>query len=202
MSRTDGSHAMRCEEARERIHLVLDGDLMEASLLQQLEAHLADCAECRTAEAELKAARSALRALPQPALPADALEEVWRRTSRTRPQRASARSPFPWRALAAAASLAIVLFTAWMLSGTTPTRVAGPVVPPSPPIIEPTEEEIARAAEQTRMVFRLTASAMRKAKEKAFKDVLADDVSPALQRLPFRLPGGSGPRERESRNDV
>ena len=40
---------------------------------------------------------------------------------------------------------------------------------------EPTEEEIARAAEQTRMVFQLTASAMRKAKEKAFKDVLADE---------------------------
>ena len=75
---------MRCEQAIERIHQVLDGDLMDATERQELEHHLTDCAGCRRADAELRTIQQGLRALPAGSLPDEALEEVWTRTTKAR----------------------------------------------------------------------------------------------------------------------
>ena len=67
--------------------------------------------------------------------------------------------------------LALALYAAWNVGGVRN---------------EPTAEEVARAAEETRMVLGLTARALRDARQVAVKDVLADEVSPALRKVPIR----------------
>jgi anti-sigma factor RsiW len=177
---------MTCAEAMDRIHRILDGDLMDAMLRQELEDHIAACADCRMAQDELGAIHSALGALPELELPDSALEEVARRTSRplrsarTRPRRA------PWWAAAAAAVLAVALYVTW---------------DPGDPASY-TDEEVARAAEQMRGVLGLTARTLHEAKQAAFDEVLAGEVSPALQRAPIRWPGAAGLEPRESGDDV
>jgi len=180
---------MSCETARELIHRVLDGELMDAVRREELDEHLGACAECRRARDELGAVQSALRGLPAQPFPDEALQEVWRRTTRSGPVRrvAVGRRWLDWRPAAAAAVLALALYAAWD---------AGVVRN------EPTAEEVARAAEETRMVLALTARALRDARQVAVKDVLADEVSPALRRVPIRWPGGANDERRESGNGV
>ena len=61
---------------------------------------------------------------------------------------------------------------------------------------------MARAIEEIRMVLGLTARALRDARQAAVEDVLADEVSPALRRVPIRWPGESEKKRRESGNGV
>jgi anti-sigma factor RsiW len=188
MGETDRRRGMSCEQARELIHQVLDGDLMDAALRGELNTHLARCFQCRSAEAELHAIQSALRDLAPQSMSDAALDDVWTRTSRPQRHRFGRPSPRQWWAAAAAAVLAVTLYGAFQLNGSVNT--------------EPTPEEIARATEQTRMVLGLTARALSDAKQAAFKDVLADEVSPALQRVPIRWPGRAGSERKESGDDV
>ena len=180
---------MSCETARELIHRVLDGGPMDAVRREELDEHLEACADCRRAREELGAVQSALRGLPVRPLPDAALREVWERTTRRSPEQPVARSRrwLDWRPAAAAAVLALALYAAWNAGGVRE---------------EPTAEEVARAAEQTRMVLGLTARALRDAKQAAVKDVLADEVSPALRRVPIRWPGRAVEERRESGNGV
>lgn len=181
-----------CETARELIHRLLDGELMDVVRRQELEDHLDSCADCSSAQEELGAVQSALGALPELPLPDAALEEVWQRTTR----RGSARRPGParrwldWRPAAAAAALALALYAAWSVDGVR---------------TEPTPEEVARAVEETRMVLGLTARALRDARQSAataVREVLADEVSPALRRVPIRWPGETDEERRETGNGV
>jgi anti-sigma factor RsiW len=180
---------MSCETARDRIHRVLDGELMDAVRREELEEHLESCAECRRAREELGAVQSALRGLPVQPFPDEALQEVWRSTTRSGSARrvAAGRRWLDWRPAAAAAVLALALYAAWDAGG---ARTG------------PTAEEVARAAEETRMVLGLTARALRDAQQVAVKDVLADEVSPALRRVPIRWPGETDKERRESGNGV
>ena len=50
---------MSCDTARELIHRLLDGELMDAVRREELEEHLDVCADCRRAREELGALQSA-----------------------------------------------------------------------------------------------------------------------------------------------
>src|SRR5580765_4714541 len=74
---------MICDEVRLRLHEAHDDDAAPA-LSEAVRAHLDSCPGCRELHADFNVLSRALRALPQSSLPADALDEVWSRTSRSR----------------------------------------------------------------------------------------------------------------------
>jgi anti-sigma factor RsiW len=180
---------LSCESARGLIHRLLDGELMDVVRREELEDHLASCTACREARQELGAVQDALRDLPEFPMPDMALQEVWKRTTRSGPATESGRGKARsyWRPAVAAAALALALWAAWS---------AGEVRS------KPTPAEVARAAEETRMVLGLTARALRDAQQAAVKEVLVDEVSPALRRVPIRWPGATNKKRRASTNGV
>ncbi len=174
MSGSNHTTDFGCPEARRAIQVALDADLMEAVERQRLEAHLAQCVDCREHESEMRTIQQTLRSLPSPELPAAALQEVWDRTTRA-DQRPTLRAWGPgWRNLAAAAVLIIAVVGVLRWDG----RIPG----------EPTDEELRRAADEARVVLGLTSQALRKTEQAAFRDVLADEVSVALRRVPIEWP--------------
>ncbi len=182
MSGSTNTGEFGCPEAREAIQVALDADMMEAGQRQRLEAHLAKCAGCREHESQMRTIQHALRSLSSPGLSDAALREVWDRTTRA-DETPAQRSWGPgWRNLAAIA--AGVLFVAVIGILQWDGRVPG----------EPTDEELRRAAAEARVVLGLTSRALRKTEQAAFRDVLADEVSGALQRVPIEWPEpGSDP---------
>jgi len=159
---------------------VLDGDMMEAGERQELDRHLEGCPACAEAQAELRTIQVALNELPCPEMPEDVFEEVLQRTSR-RPDHTSRfrRWGLDWRAAAAAAAIAVLAWTFWPI-GTQ----------------QPTDEEIERAAREARFVLGLAGNALDRT-GKAAEEVLAGEVSSALQRMPIRLPSSAKPGQRE-----
>ena len=111
---------LSCREAEALIQQVLDGDLMDAVLRTRLDAHLEDCAACRSARSGLSMVQDGLRALVETPLPDEALEQVWRRTSRSG-WRAFRHRGLDWRMAAAAASIALL---AWVGVSQWPERAA------------------------------------------------------------------------------
>lgn len=179
MSATHGEFG--CTEAREAIHVSLDADLMDAGLKRRLEVHIASCTSCREFAAELGAIQEGLRSLPELPMPDDALEQVWDRTTRSR--RASARA---WRRnlTAAAAVIVIALAGLWLRNGSAPPG--------------PTDAELEQAARDARMVLQLTSRALRRTEQAAVGDVLTDEVSQALRRVPIQWPERSAAQRRGS----
>jgi anti-sigma factor RsiW len=171
-----------CSEAREAIHASLDADLMDAVQRRDLEAHLARCAPCREHAAELRRVQDALRSLPELELPEEALERVWQRTTR------SSRLPFRPRLRDLVASAAAVLLVAvvglWLYEGSAPPG--------------PTDAELERAAREARLVLGVASRALQRSEEVAIRDVLAEEVSPALRRAPIRWPEPSAGERRGS----
>jgi hypothetical protein len=55
---------MRCHELREQLSAYIDG-MLDSSLVEQVEEHIASCAECRTEYEDLKAAVEMVRELPE-----------------------------------------------------------------------------------------------------------------------------------------
>ena len=186
MAEDQQRRGMSCEEARERIHRVLDGDLMAAEARQVLDAHLAECPGCRQADVELRSIQEALRSIQAVPLPDAVLAEVREQTVRGRAARFRL---LDWRAAAAAVVLALAIYGSW--------STFGPTVEPVP-----SEQEVAQATEDLRMVLGLTGRALRDAKQTAFNDVLADEVSPALKRIPIRLREATRNERRSSGDDV
>ena len=82
MSGSKSATGFGCPEARRAIQVALDADMTEAGERQLLEAHLAECADCREHESEMRTIQHTLRSLPSPELPDAALQEVWDRTTR------------------------------------------------------------------------------------------------------------------------
>ena len=161
-----------CSEAREAVHVSLDAELMDAALKRRLEAHLAGCTECRAFVAEMRVVQEGLRSLPELQLPDEALEEVWNRTTRARRVRGF---PRRWNlAAAAAAVLVVVLAGLWLRNGSAPPG--------------PTDAELERAAAQARLVLGLTSRALQRSERAVLHDVLTDEVSPALRRVPIQWP--------------
>ncbi|MEN6525002.1 MAG: zf-HC2 domain-containing protein, partial [Candidatus Polarisedimenticolia bacterium] len=75
-----------CGAARGLLHALWDGEIGDADR-RALDAHLARCAECRAFAERGGALRAGLAALPDPALPDDALDAVFAATvDRRRPE--------------------------------------------------------------------------------------------------------------------
>lgn len=180
MSPTRTPASLPCERARRALQDTLDGTLPPGEG-GPLEAHLEACGECREYRDEILAVREGLLALPEVPLPDDALEEVWSRTLEAGAP--AARSARRWGWLAAAAAV-LVAALVWLL---TPIRPSEPA---------PTEEELGRAAAETRLVLALTAQAFRRTEDAAVGGVLAGEVSPALHQIPLNWPEGPPPQER------
>ena len=174
--REPSERLLSCTDAEALIHRLLDGDLMDATQRTRLDEHVDDCAACRAAQAELRMVQDGLRALVETPLADEALQRVWRRTSRGG-LRIFRDWGLDWRMAAAAASIALL---AWV--GVTTWR-------PQP--TGPTDAEIAQAAQDARMVFQLTSRALETTGQVAIREVLTEQISPALQRVPLRWPGST-----------
>lgn len=173
-----------CEQAMERIHQLLDGDLMDAADRRELELHIEGCAACRQASEELRSIQRSLQSLDVASFSDAALETVWARTTRQQ----GGRRIHDWGGLAAAAMLAFALLGVWEVGG--------------PREAHPTQAELDAATEQARMVLNLTARALRKTERAAVDRVLAGEVSPALKSVPIQWPGTSTTGRRKNRDDV
>ena len=182
---------LNCARAVGYLHQRLDGDVLETDGAEWLTRHLEGCDECRQAEVELQQVQRALRGLAATPFPEDALKDVWNRTTRSGNRRAWT----DWRAIAAAAVLALAFLGIWQASDrfTSGSQVA---------VAErgPSDEELVRAAAEARFVLNLTATALRRSEKAAIEEVMGKRVSPALQRIPMLLPG-LPERSREARKN-
>lgn len=157
-----------CARARAAIHRQLDGEPLEPASSLHLAGHLSSCASCREAHAELRLIQQGLHALPGPELPAEVLERVWERTSRAG-RTAPRRGWLDWR-IAAAAVLAVAAVALWQWQRRP----------------EISEAELARAAAESRLVLALAGQALHRAEQVAVRQVLAEEVSGTLRRVPIR----------------
>jgi len=158
-----------CAAARRAIHVSLDAELMDATIRQMLDEHLKCCAACRDFAAEMQTIQEGLHSLPEIRLPDQALERVWERTVRSR---RSALRPRLWMPAAAAALVIVALAGLWLRNGSTPQG--------------PTEAEIEQAAQQARVVLGITSRALHRTERAAFDEVLSEEVSGALRRMPIQ----------------
>lgn len=172
---------MNCERARQITHRVLDEELMDAGMLQEHDEHLQSCSLCREHAGEVGQVQQALRALPAVPMTEEALAEVRRRTTR------AGRLPRYWQWTAAAAVFGVAVLGTWLW-----TR--------QPP--EPTAEELARAADETRIALGLASQALRKTQQVGIRGVLSNEVAPALRRLPLTWPEAPSAKQRKDKDDV
>lgn len=192
-----------CAEARGLLQLRMDGPL-DVRRARDLDAHLEGCDACRSREADLLAVREALRGLPEPRMPGDALEHVWARTvdaassgARTRRSRAPRRGI--WGLALTAAAAALLLVIGLPISGLGP---AGP----DPRRSEISAEELARAEADLRRVLAVTVDSLESAESAALEEIasgtkvlariqnvtrdrlLADEVGTAIGHVPLLSP--------------
>jgi len=183
MTGSDGKGMLDCEQAREAIHALLDADLVDADVKHAARAHLAGCATCREFEADLRETQTKLRSLPELVLPERAFQEVLDRTVRASRSNRPAQSS-GWRQFAAAAAvLFVAMLAVWQGRESHPTG--------------PTERELRQAAAEVQMALGLTSGAIRRTQQAAIREVLVDEVSPALKKVPIAWPGQDPDPQRE-----
>jgi len=124
---------MRCEEYKERIALLAGGELPERER-EDVERHLAECAECRELVEELGGIRGLLVELSREAAPEETLEQVRidvRRRLANRSQR------WLWAAAAAAAAVVVAVGVEWLnRADTVPPPPLVVRAPEAPPLLE------------------------------------------------------------------
>ena len=166
-----------CSTAMELFHRALDGDLMEATDRQGMQAHLAVCSECAEKAGQLRDMQDMLRGMAEQPMPDDAMREVWQRTVRAPVVRTRRR----WRDWRFAAAAAVVIFATFI--GMRLYPVHG-------------DDRVARqAAQEVRIVLQLTAHALKRTEEVTFREVFAEGVSPALQKVGILWPQASRGRD-------
>jgi anti-sigma factor RsiW len=171
-----------CDVFRPLLDERLDGDLA-ADRAAALEAHLAECADCRAVAEGLAAVRAGLRALPEHPLPSVALEEVLDRTVRAGRPKVLPRFAALWPAWAGAA---VVVVLALLLAR----------LPHEPSTLaQPSPAEVARARSEARLVLSVASNALHRAERAARDRVVAGEVAPALRRLPIRWTARPEPRK-------
>jgi len=178
-----GDGRIDCDTARERIHARLDGDRLAEAEQEALETHLLGCPACRDAEIDLTGIQRSLRTVAAIPLPDAAFRDVLARTSR-----AGRRAPwrvwrFEWQAAAAAAVIVVAALFGWSMLDT--------------PTGRPSDAEIERARAEARLVLQFTADALAHSRAAAVQG-LTEEISPALQRVPMRLPGAAPAKERNN----
>jgi len=146
-----------CGEARDYLHLYIDGEL-EAAQREQVEAHRAACGACDSAFAEMERYREFCQAVPAVAPPADLRNAIYAAIRQARPafweRLRPGWAPAPllrWATLPVAALLLgwvllprfpsgpktaplkgpAPVATAWIPAELEPARAAAPAVPPS-----------------------------------------------------------------------
>ncbi len=171
-----------CEAMRKTIQDGQDGPLSTEDV-RALEVHLAGCADCRDYERGIEMVREALRVMPLHRFPDEALERVWDRTVRAEVEARRRFGWVDWRPLAAAAVLAAALFGIWLLGDRATSRHE--IVADNGPGRETySAQEIERARAELELVLGVTAQTVRQAEAAAVGGVLANEVSPALSRIP------------------
>lgn len=141
---------MTCDEARDRIDDYVDGALDEAAF-QEMELHLAGCAECRAEERSLRALLAHAAALPREIAPGrDLWSGIAARLDEARPAWRRAGWAGWGAGLAAAAGVALALSTALHGPGPAGRPGTGPSLVPaalrSEDPVAAAEREYARAA--------------------------------------------------------
>lgn len=157
--------SLACARARAGLQARLDADPAQRVDAAEIEAHLAECTDCRALARELQEVQDALRAAPLLHFPDAALEEVWERTVRARQVTRLRRGVAVWGGLAAAGILGAILLA----------------VPHTPTQHGPSPEEVRRAAAEVQFVFRLTDHEIRHQGTRALSEVLDGEVAPALR---------------------
>ncbi len=176
-----------CAAARRLVHAAADGEI-DAAGRTQLDAHLAGCAECRAFRDEIDELAAALAGLDDPALPDEDLAAVFARTVDA--PAASARTAIRRRRAAPAWAAAGLAAAALVLALLAPHALRSPAEAP------PSEEELARAAQEIRYVFGLTDQALQASGRAAIGEAVGRGVRPALRRVPVLdspLTGGVTP---------
>ena len=169
-----------CTEAMDTFHRVLDGDLMDAVDRTRMDSHLAVCSDCAEKTAQLREMVDQLRGIAESPLPDEALRRVRERTLEASPEGRTRRG-LDWRFVAAAA---MVVFATWIGANWYPRQ--------------PEPDRVAlRAAQEARLVLRLTANALKRTEQVALKEVFADAISPALRKIGVRFPQTSRRSEDE-----
>ena len=141
---------MTCDEARDRIDDYVDGALDEAAF-QEMELHLAGCAQCRAEERSLRALLAHAAALPREMAPSrDLWAGIEARLDEARPTWRRAGWAGWGAGLAAAAGVALALSTALHGPGPAGRPANGPTLAPAALRSEDpgasAEREYARAA--------------------------------------------------------
>ena len=158
---------MTCEEIRTVLDEALDERTPE--LAAAVVDHLEGCSRCRERWSELEALSGLLRDRPRVALPAEALDDVWRRTIQAGVDDPRTRAGF--RRLAAAVLATAVVGTTLYFVFAPPARHA------------PTAAELARAEAQADLVLGYAARALAATRTAATDRVLASKVSPAVRGI-------------------
>lgn len=162
---------LTCEDAHRAIHKRCDG-LPAAESGSLLDAHLAACKACRQYSETLATIQKVLGSLPAVPFPDQALESVWDRTIRHAEQKAArARWSMPARGLGLAAMIALSVLG---------SRLLFRLRPAEPSL---SQEELARLAAETRLVFELTNTALRHVENAAIDGVIVEGITPALKRI-------------------
>ncbi len=170
---------MSCEEIRKRIHLDLDGD-------RHVAEHLASCADCRVWIDEHAAIQASLRSLPELQLPDLALQRIWKRTSRSGEGRVA--PVVRHRRLRVAAAAIVIAGAIGVWSWRRPV-----------PSVQPSDAELQVAAQEARIALELVGDALRRTRRVAVRDVLIDEVSGTLRKVPVEWPEPSNPENRRNK---
>jgi len=141
---------MTCNEARDLMDDYVDGALEEAAF-QEMELHVAGCAECRTEERALRALLAHAAALPAEVMPSrDLWAGIDARLDGARPRWLRPRMLAGWGAGLAAAAGVVLALSAFLgpggSRGTSPRAALVPAALRSENPVAAAEREYARAA--------------------------------------------------------
>lgn len=175
-----------CASARRQVHERLDGTLRDAA---SLDAHVAVCASCREAAEDLAALVGGLGELPGMTLPDADVECVWARTVAA-PAHDVRHRNLRWRVAVAAAA---VLVGAAMLVPLLRDDVLG-----RRGAATMSDAEIARAAAEVQLVFKITDRAIQRSNRTAVDRAIGTGVAPALRRIPLLDEGFTGTTNRRN----
>lgn len=185
-----------CDAARALLHALWDGEIGGADR-RALDEHLARCAECRALAERGGALLAGLAALPDPALPDDALAAVFaatvdrRRSEETRDAAARER-----RGMRAPARRRVRPRIAIAIACCAATLVVALVAADGRRAAE--RERIRRAEADANIVFAIARGALARSGAAALDDAVGRGIAPALRAAPILNSAVDAPRGRRN----
>lgn len=181
-------------ELIELMHRKLDGEDLSGEEQIRLRMGLAGSSEAREILDGLSHVQRELQHLPKGSFPDSALEQILARTSRSRVAPGRSRAAFGsrfgshglrWASLAAAVALLAVAL--WSIRAPQPE----PAVATQSDADAQAEAQAEEALAELQTVFRLTSNAIDRSTAAALGDVVREEVSPALRKIPVRFPAAT-----------